>query len=522
MDDKASRAFCESLEIGSIHAQLPIVAWSSLKLSLLADSPFPNKITWGRSSIRRSWLRSLFSATPVWLAPLIAFSFFITLSEYDGSLSKFVAAVLQEGALPVFKAHGPHFSSKGTLACICWITLQAALFQYLPGPVNTGQRTPAGHLLAYRTNGLLAWIVTHVLYIALCWFDFIDPGFIPRNWAGIFAALNLVGFLISSFAYVKAYMMPTHPEDRKYSGMFAPLPISQLSLIKALVGSALYDFYMGIELNPRFGERFDFKLFTNGRPGLIAWTLMFVPGNTLHVNNTYQPDIMLTSVRRDLSNIAYHYQVHHRVAPSLVLVTVLHFLYVLDFFVNEAWYLRTIDIAHDHYGFYLAWGCFTWVPTMYTLQAQYLGMYPTSPSNTYLAATFAIGLAGYALFRSVNDEKDRARRSGGKCLIWGKPAEYIMATYKTLDGAQHESLLLCSGWWGWSRHANYVGDLLLSFAMCALVGTDKLLVWFYAIFMAILLVHRCLRDEQRGSAKYGASWEVYCKRVPWRLVPGIW
>jgi len=28
--------------------------------------------------------------------------------------------------------------------------------------------------------------------------------------------------------------------------------------------------YMGIELNPRFGEYFDFKLFTNGRPGIIA------------------------------------------------------------------------------------------------------------------------------------------------------------------------------------------------------------------------------------------------------------
>jgi hypothetical protein len=28
--------------------------------------------------------------------------------------------------------------------------------------------------------------------------------------------------------------------------------------------------YMGIELNPRFGKYFDFKLFTNGRPGIIA------------------------------------------------------------------------------------------------------------------------------------------------------------------------------------------------------------------------------------------------------------
>jgi 7-dehydrocholesterol reductase len=40
------------------------------------------------------------------------------------------------------------------------------------------------------------------------------------------------------------------------------------------LGSILYDLYMGVELNPRFGRYFDFKLFTNGRPGIIAWTLM--------------------------------------------------------------------------------------------------------------------------------------------------------------------------------------------------------------------------------------------------------
>ena len=514
-DDKISGASCDSLEVDSINAQLLMVARASLKLSLLADSPFPKKLTWGRSSLHRSWLHSLFSASPVWLAPLTALSCFVTLSQYDGSLSKFIAAVLQEGLLPVLNAHGPKFSLKGTLAYAGWIALQAALFQCLPGPINTGQRTPAGHLLAYRTNGLWAWVITHVLYAALCWFGFLDPGFVPRNWGGLVAAMNAAGFLLSAFAYAKAYLMPTHPDDRKFSGMFVPLALSQLSLISDVTGSAPYDFYMGIELNPRISEHFDFKLFTNGRPGLIAWTLMFVP-------STSPPDAKLTFARRDISNTIYQYQTHHRVAPSLVLVTILHSLYVLDFFVNEAWYLRTIDIAHDHYGFYLAWGCFTWVPTMYTLQAQYLGLYPTSPSTAYLAVVFGIGLAGYALFRSVNDQKDRVRRSEGKCSIWGKPAEYITAAYQTSDGAQHESILLCSGWWGWSRHANYVGDLLLSFAMCALVGTTEPLVWFYAIFMAVLLVHRCMRDEERGSAKYGASWEKYCRQVPWRLVPGIW
>lgn len=43
-------------------------------------------------------------------------------------------------------------------------------------------------------------------------------------------------------------------------------------------------------------------------------------------------------------------------------------IYVLDFFWNEAWYLKTIDICHDHFGWYLGWGDCVWLPYLYTLQ----------------------------------------------------------------------------------------------------------------------------------------------------------
>lgn len=257
-----------------------------VKSGLLADSPFPNKLTWGHSSVRRSWLRSLFAASPVCLAPLASTCFFITLSQFDGSLSKFVAAGFQEGFVQIFSTYGPQLSVKGTLAYACWIAIQVFLFQCLPGPVNTGQPTPGGHLLAYRTNGLYAWIVTHVLYAVLCWFGFLDPAFIPRNWNGLFAAMNFSGLLLSVFAYAKAYLMSTHPNDRKFSGMFTVLALNLLSLISAVAGSAPYDFYMGIELNPRIGTNLDFKLFTNGRAGMMAWTLMYVSNNARHVNST--------------------------------------------------------------------------------------------------------------------------------------------------------------------------------------------------------------------------------------------
>lgn len=52
------------------------------------------------------------------------------------------------------------------------------------------------------------------------------------------------------------------------------LQIHRISADRIHIGSAAYDFYMGIELNPRLGKTFDFKLFTNGRPGMLSWTLM--------------------------------------------------------------------------------------------------------------------------------------------------------------------------------------------------------------------------------------------------------
>ncbi|ETS78136.1 hypothetical protein PFICI_10198 [Pestalotiopsis fici W106-1] len=428
----------------------------------------------------RSWFRSLVASTPVLLAPLASFIFYITLAEFDGSLSDFATAVVQQGFGAVLYAYQPRFTLKATAAHCCWIVLQAVLALTLPGPKKYGQPTSTGHVLPYCVNGLSAWLVTHLVLAYACWYGILDPAFVPRNWGALVCAMNLAGFSISLLAFAKAHLIPTIAEARRFSGCSA------------------YDFYMGIELNPRLGDNFDLKLFTNSRIGMGAWTVI------------------------DLSNMAFQYQEYGSIGSSMILVTILHMIYVLDFFVHEHWYLGTIDIAHEHYGFYLAWGCFAFLPTTYTLQTQYLSQQRPAPLTAYEAAMFALGLAGYALFRSVNHQKDLVRRSLGNCLIWGKPAECIKAPYHTSDGNRGENLLLVSGWWGWSRHANYVGDLLLSFSMCALAGSGKLLVWFYVIYMAVLLAHRCVRDEARGSSKYGAAWEEYCRRVAWRLIPGVW
>ena len=86
-----------------------------------------------------------------------------------------------------------------------------------------------------------------------------------------------------------------------------------------------------------------------------------------------------------------------------------------------------------------------WLPTTYTLQAQFLARNPTHLSGEGAILIFAIGLSGYLLFRSANNQKYRVRNSAGKCTVWGRPASFIEGQYKTADGAVRTSMLLTSG-----------------------------------------------------------------------------
>ena len=76
-----------------------------------------------------------------------------------------------------------------------------------------------------------------------------------------------------------------------------------------------------------------------------------------------------------------------------------------------------MDICHDHFGFYLAWGSTVWLPAMYTLQTQYLARTPVELSQYIATCILGTGIGGYLLFRSANDQKDLARRTNGQCTM---------------------------------------------------------------------------------------------------------
>lgn len=445
-------------------------------------------LLWGRAS-QAGWITTINCLMILIFSPLVVVYFMAAAFLFDCSLMAPIQALL-EGSFSLADLLPP-FSWRALGILGAWLLFQVILARipnYLGYPFAPsyrggdlkGEVTPAGNQLTYRINGLQAWLISVGVFLAgSIGLGLFSSTVIFDEWGPLLWGANLLGFLLALAVYIKSKVFPSYPDDCKVSGNF------------------IYDFFMGVELNPRIGP-LDLKLFFNGRPGIIGWTLI------------------------NLSFAAAQYSLYGTVTLSMILVNLLQGLYVLYFFWKEAWYLKTIDIHHDHFGWMLAWGDAVWLPYMYTLQGLYLVFHPVELSWGAALFILIFGLLGFTLFASANNQKDRFRESAGKTLIWGKPAESLSCEYLTRDGSKRESRLLLSGWWGIGRHMNYTGDLILSLAYSLACGFESPFPYFYFLFLSILLIHRCLRDEKRCEGKYGAAWTTYVKMVPYRILPKIW
>lgn len=414
-----------------------------------ANGHVSQKGQWGRA-----WEVDWFSlASVIFLllfAPFIVYYFIMACDQFQCSLTAPVLDLaLGRVRLADIWARTPGLTRVAAQLYAVWVSFQVLLYMGLPdfchkilpgyvGGVQEGAITPAGIINKYQINGLQAWLITHLLWFAneyfLGWFS---PTIIFDHWIPLLWCTNILGYAVSTFAMIKGYCFPTNAKDCKFTGNF------------------FYNYMMGVEFNPRIGKWFDFKLFFNGRPGIVAWTLI------------------------NLSFAAKQRELYGHVTNSMILVNVLQGIYVVDFFWNEAWYLKTMDICHDHFGWYLGWGDCVWLPYLYTLQGFYLVHQPVQLSTPHALAVLALGLVGYYVFRMSNHQKDLFRRTDGRCLIWGRPPKVVECSYTSADGQTHRSKLLASGFWGLARHFNYTGDLMGSLAYCLACGGAHLLPYFY-------------------------------------------
>ena len=345
--------------------------------------------------------------------------------------------------------------------------------------------------------------------------------FISENYIPLLTINILISYALATYVYLASFSVRRPNPDRR------ELAAGGHS------GNMLYDWFIGRELNPRIhipliGE-VDIKSWMELRPGMLGWIIL------------------------DLAFVAQQYRTYGRITDSILLTTFAQALYVFDSLYMESAILTTIDITTDGFGFMLAFGDLVWVPFTYSIQARYLAFYPFELGLWGVLAVFTMQGAGYYIFRTCNNEKNRFRTN---------PKDPKIAHLKYMETATGSKLLV-SGWWGTARHINYLGDWLMSWAyvlptglagyvvrnaMTAPAGAvtsasgavfggqpagryvvpgeakgwGMLVTYFYMVYFAILLIHRERRDEEKCRRKYGKDWDAYCKKVPWRIVPGIY
>ncbi|KAL7162889.1 hypothetical protein ACSBR2_043207 [Camellia fascicularis] len=216
----------------------------------------------------------------------------------------------------------------------------------------------------------------------------------------------------------------------------------------------------------------------------------------------------------------YWYEANGRVADSMLVNTILMLAYITKFFWWEDGYWNTMDIAHDRAGFYICWGCLVWVPSVYTSPGMYLVNHPVNLGTQLAIYILVAGILCIYINYDCDRQRQEFRRTNGKCLVWGKAPSKIVASYTT-KGETKTSLLLTSGWWGLSRHFHYVPEILAAFFWTVPTLFNHFLPYFYVVFLTILLFDRAKRDDDRCRSKYGKYWKLYCEKVPYRIIPGI-
>eukprot|EP00299_Pterocystis_sp_00344_P013937 c6881_g1_i1.p1 GENE.c6881_g1_i1~~c6881_g1_i1.p1 ORF type:complete len:421 (+),score=109.03 c6881_g1_i1:54-1316(+) len=360
------------------------------------------------------------------------------------------------------------FDANALGVVLAWLAFHVFLERVLPHTKAQGVELANKTRLSYRINAHAQFWVTIVVVASLHAFTQYKLDYVYEHFLHLAVASVIVSISLSTFLYVKSFTR------------------GALLAKGGNSGNPIYDFFIGRELNPRIGD-FDLKVFCELRPGLIGW---FVINAAMAVH--------------EYSRTGF-------ISMSMLLVNVSQGLYVWDALFNEVAILTTMDITTDGFGYMLAFGDLSWVPFTYSLQARYLADYNSGLSPAALATISSINLIGLYIFRGANGQKDAFRSNPNA------PAVRHLKFLETKSGRK----LLTSGFWGLARKINYTGDWLMGLSWCLFCGSAHITPYFYAIYFAVLLIHRALRDDHSCSLKYGEDWNRYKKIVRYMFVPGV-
>ncbi|KAJ3410261.1 hypothetical protein HDV05_003987 [Chytridiales sp. JEL 0842] len=385
-----------------------------------------------------------------------------------------------------------------------------------------------GRPLTYRLNGLLVLIVSVLFYSALAVTGLKDPAFLSNNFLACWMSGLLIGSLASVMFYVEGLRHP--PVDAKYlrcvtTDMIKPSKSTtatsttkdgktkhtQVEFIKHPVLDPKYhqkpwivDFWNGLEFNPRVA-------------GIDVKMMLYTLGAVL-----LQLNIISMAVQ------------HAKVNGGNISNAMLVYLFAFTWFLVEYSYfenvhLYTYDLIAEKIGFKLLFGCLGFYPFAYALGGTILTTYAplTDPLNspikdispTTAALILLTFYTGWIFTRGPNMQKFYFKLNPTAPTFF-----FGLIPQRALPGTR----IIVSGFWGMSRHINYLGEVLQSVAL-ALPGflvissyPLALIPWIYPLYYIALFIPRERDDHEVCKRKYGKDWDTYCKMTPWRIIPYIY
>jgi protein-S-isoprenylcysteine O-methyltransferase Ste14 len=322
-----------------------------------------------------------------------------------------------------------------------------------------------GEKLTYRLNGLFVMVLTVATGFALVRGGVVDGTFLwDHRWQSLIGACVL-GLLFT------LWIVLTAPPTGK---------------------SLAADLFLGRHKNPQFfRNRVDAKMY-------------------LYLIGAIQLELNV------LSFAAHARRVNGGSVPSSVVLYVLLFSFFLcEYLFFEEVHLYTYDFFAERVGFKLGWGCFTFYPFFYCVGLWSMARYgDPHPPVLQLVLAVLVFFAGWVSSRGANLQKYFFKKNP-------QAKAFGFLTPGTVSDGKYT--LLCSGFWGVSRHINYFGEILMATGLALALGRiSDPWPWLYPLYYVALLFPRERDDDKRCAAKYGPLWEEYKRKVPIRIIPFLY
>jgi protein-S-isoprenylcysteine O-methyltransferase Ste14 len=323
-----------------------------------------------------------------------------------------------------------------------------------------------GRKLRYRLNGLPVLAVTVGAWVLACLSGLLSwDAFYVNRWE------MLAGAFVIGVLYTLAVVLPAEPVEGK---------------------SLWADLYLGRLENPQWGDgRVDAKMYL-----YLAGAVML----ELNILSFTARHLMLHADDPSLGVLAY---------------ATLFSFFVTEYLFFEEVHLYTYDFMAERVGFKLGWGCLVFYPFFYCVGLWTLAeaANPNTPP-LLLVLCGMLFFTGWILSRGANLQKFQFKRDP-HAKAFG-----ILDPRPISGDGKH---VLSGGFWGISRHVNYLGEITMASALALVLGYPLSLgPWLYPLYYVALLVPRQRDDDERCAKRYGELWAEYCRRVPYRIVPFVY